>query len=392
MGTIRGVPKVFAATAALALILALAPAAVAAPCVPPTQPPGVDPRGVDPNGPNPIAGMPWFVDRDAKAWKSWRHLTRTGRRHKAELMWRLASQPKFAWFGRFSRPNMRKKVREYIHRAACTHPGSVPLMTVMRHQGRSCGGGYAGGGPREDRRTRKWYRQFARAVGGSRVVIAFEPDSLGTIDCLVPSRRDDRLKLLRYGVDVLSQLPNATVYLEAGASDWEPARRTARQLRFIGVRKVRGFMLNVTHHDWTAANIEHGYEISRRVGGKPFVVNTSYNGRGPVHVRRWIDRSRHIWRRINVWCHPLKRGLGPPPNAATGYHKVDAFLWINRPGYSAGSCNGGPLPVGTWWVERALMYAKYATDWVRPPRGTHHGLFKRHTPRQLGYCGDGPCP
>ena len=38
-------------------------------------------------------------------------------------------------------------------------------MAVMRHQGRGCGGGYAGGGPREDARTRKWYRRFARAVG-----------------------------------------------------------------------------------------------------------------------------------------------------------------------------------------------------------------------------------
>ena len=77
------------------------------------------------------------------------------------------------------------------------------------------------------------------------MVIAFEPDSLGTIDCLTRSRRFARMRLLRYGVDVLSQLPNATIYLEGGASDWEPAKRTAWQLRSIGIAKVRGFMLNV---------------------------------------------------------------------------------------------------------------------------------------------------
>ena len=33
----------------------------------------------------------------------------------------------------------------------------------------------------------KWYDQFAEAVGDARVVIAFEPDSLGTIDCLAPA-------------------------------------------------------------------------------------------------------------------------------------------------------------------------------------------------------------
>jgi len=32
-------------------------------------------------------------------------------------------------------------------------------------------------------------------------------------------------------VDVLSKLPNASVYLEGGASDWEPARRVAKMLR-----------------------------------------------------------------------------------------------------------------------------------------------------------------
>ena len=56
-------------------------------------------------------------------------------------------------------------------------------------------------------------------------------------------------------------------------------------------------------------------------------------------------------------------------------------MYINRPGYSAGSCNGGPLPVGTWWPERALMYAKYATDWLSPPPGTRYGLYGHHSLR-----------
>jgi cellulase/cellobiase CelA1 len=47
---------------------------------------------------------------------------------------------------------------------------------------------------------------------------------------------------------------------------------------------------------------------------------------------------------------------------------VDAYMYINRPGYSAGACNGGPLPVGTWWPERALMYARNQTSWLGPPR------------------------
>jgi hypothetical protein len=59
-------------------------------------------------------------------------------------------------------------------------------------------------------------------------------------------------------------------------------------------------------------------------------------------------------------------------------------MYVNRPGYSAGSCNGGPLPVGTWWAERGLMYATYATDWEAPPKGTHYGHFKHYSLKALG--------
>jgi endoglucanase len=344
----------------------------------------LDPRAVDTTAPNPLVGTKWFVDRMEPAYHQWARWKRAGKDGDAATIWKLAREPRFRWFGRFTSPHMQKKVRGFLDRVQCDQPGAVPLIVVMRHQGRACRPDYLAGGRAEDRRTMKWYDQFARAVGDARVVIAFEPDSLGTIDCLARSRRDDRLRMLRHGVDVLSQLPNATIYLEAGASDWEPASRTAKQLRAIGVSKVRGFMLNVTHHDWTRANVQHGLEISRLVGGKHFIVNTSYNGRGPIHYRRWINRSRHIWRTINVWCHPGLRGLGPPPTTATSNPLVDAYMYINRPGYSAGACNGGPLPIGTWWPDRGLMYAKYATDWEGPPPGTRYGLFGHHSLRALG--------
>lgn len=347
-------------------------------------PVGIDPRGVDPVLPNPLLGLTWFVDRMEPAYGSWAHWKRTGKTGDASTIWRLASQPRFRWFGRFTRPRMQKKIRGFLDRVQCDQPGSVPQMVVMRHQGIGCGNDYDGGGPKEDARTRRWYDDFVEAVGAARVVIGFEPDSLGTIDCLGPRYRGARLRLLRYGVDKLSQLPNATIYLEAGASDWEPAKRTAAQLRFIGIDKVRGFMLNVTHHDWTRNNIQHGLDISRRVGGKPFIVNTSYNGRGPVHWKRWINRSKHLWKRMNVWCHPGLRGLGPAPTTVTAHPKVDAYVYINRPGYSAGSCNGGPLPVGTWWPSRGLMYARNATDWLAPPSGTRNGWYKHLSPRALG--------
>ena len=366
---------------------ALAPAASAqarsGACNPPNQAGVTDPRGVDPASPNPIAGLPLYVDRREPAYQLFKRFRKRGQRGRAAAIARLAGQPRFRWFGRWTRPGLQAKTRRYLRGALCRRQ-RVPEIVVMRHQGKECRPGYLAGGRREDRRARRWYRGFAKAVGRARVIIGFEPDGLGTLECLAPHRRRARLKLLRYGVDVLSKLPNATIYLEGGASDWESARTTARKLRFIGIRKVRGFMLNATHLDWTANNIRFGRQVSRMTGGKPFVVSTAYNGRGPVHVRRRIGGRT---RRLNVWCHPLKRGLGPAPTTVTGRNGVDAFLWIGRPGYSAGACNGGPLPVGRFWPRRALMFARYATGWLSPPRGTRNGHRRRFSPRSLGFCG-----
>jgi endoglucanase len=338
----------------------------------------VDPRGADPASPNPLTGLSLFVDHDSPAWEAWRRYERRGQGGKAALAWKIAREPRSLWFGKFTRPNFHFKVRRRIEAARTA--GQVPVLTLLRAEATKCSPDYQGGGPAGDRATRNWYDAMARAIGEDRVIIAFEPDSLGTVDCQARSRRDDRYRLLRYGVDALSKLPNATVYLEAGASDWESAALTAKKLRRIGVAKVRGFMLNATHYDWTAANIEHGVEISRRLGGKHFIINTAENGRGPVHYRRWIDRSRHIWRTINIWCNPGLRGLGPPPTTETANSRVDAYLWINRPGF-AQSCQGRPID---WYAPRAFTYARFATTWIRPPRGTRFGHFKRYPPSVFG--------
>ena len=314
---------------------------------------------------NPLAEVKLFVDHDTPAWYQWRAYRSSGQKAKAALIWKIAREPRALWLGRFTRPNFDVKVRQRIDAARAQ--GSVPVFTVMRAQATSCGPHYMAGGRAEDARTRAWYDHLARAIGNDRVVIAFEPDSLGTIECQAPSRRDDRIRLLRYGVSALSRLPNATIYLEGGASDWEPARRTASQLRAIGIAKVRGFMLNATHQDWTSNNIEHGLRISRLTGGKHFVINTAENGRGPIH--HWLPNGR----RLTVWCNPPHRGLGPPPTTQTANPMVDAYLWINRPGYGQ-SCAGQKI---AWNAGRALTYARNATSWQSPPRGTSNGFFTR---------------
>jgi endoglucanase len=315
---------------------------------------------------NPLEGLRFYVDRDSPSWEQWQSYRRSGQTRKANLIWKIAREPRALWFGRFTRPDFFQKVRRRIEPARAG--GAVPIFTVLRAESTSCGPGYRAGGPAEDRRIRAWYDDLARAIGDDRVVIAFEPDSLGTLGCLARSRRDDRLRVLRYGVDVLSKLPGAILYVEAGASDWVSSWRMARKLRAVGVHKAQGFMLNATHYDWTRNNIRYGLDLSRRLGGKHFIINTAENGRGPVHYKAADGRV------INVWCNPGLRGLGPAPTTDTAHPKVDAYLWINRPGFGQ-SCDGHKID---WFPPRALSYARFATDWEGPPRGTRLGHFKRY--------------
>ena len=231
----------------------------------------------------------------------------------------------------------------------------------------------------------RWYDQFAEAVGDARVVIAFEPDSLGTIDCLASRRAATT------GCACCATASTCSPGCPTRRSTSRPApptgsrpARTAKQLRAIGVSKVRGFMLNVTHHDWTRYNVQHGLEISRLVGGKHFIVNTSYNGRGPVHYRRWINRSRHIWRTINVWCHPGLRGLGP---AADDRHLEPARgrVRLHQPPRLLGRRLQRRTAADRHLVARARADVREVRDQLGgTAAGTRYGHYRRYSLRALG--------
>ena len=101
---------------------------------------GVDPRATEPLSPNPLRGLRWYVDPVEPAYRSYRTFVRKHRRPAASLLWRIAREPRFRWFGRWNSP-VRRRVRNYLRCAAAVQPGAVPLMVVMRHQGKGCGGG-----------------------------------------------------------------------------------------------------------------------------------------------------------------------------------------------------------------------------------------------------------
>ena len=131
-------------------------------------------------------------------------------------------------------------------------------------------------------------------------------------------------------------------------------------------------MLNATHYDWTRSNIRYGL---------PALTDDGWQELRDQHGRErpWpgARAASPTAAGRTVWCNPGFRGIGPPPTTDTSHPKVDAYLWINRPGY-AQSCGGQKIG---WFLPRALSYVRWGTDWEGPPPKL---ALKRYSLRDFG--------
>jgi endoglucanase len=175
--------------------------------------------------------------------------------------------------------------------------------------------------------------------------VVIEPDALALLDCLDAQSRDTRLALLQDAVGVLTALPRTSVYLDAGHSRWHRAAVMADRLARAGVADAQGFSLNVSNFLPRQELVDYGRTLAAAKGGRHFVIDTSRNGLGPAPD--------------GEWCNPSGRALGDRPTGPTTEPRLDALLWIKRPGESDGTCGGGP-PAGQWWAEYALGLAQRA--------------------------------
>lgn len=279
----------------------------------------------------PPPSTTWYVDPQTPANRELASLQAQGRHHEAALVERIASQPRFEWFGLFVGAN---RLKEYVDRAVAA--GKVPLVVIFNVEAREC---------HDLAAARRFYDEAAAAIGSRPAVVALEPDSLGSMK---PSERAC-FAAIGHGVRVLSALPGTTVYVEAGASDWGGGapQRMARKLRRVDVCRAGGVLLNATHADWTDRNVRYGRALERLLPCRlRILVNTAENGQGPnprTRRRAWCDSGHHY-------------GLGPAPASPTRFPGV-AYGWVNRPGYVQ-QCYDPPV---RWALYRALRLAAQAS-------------------------------
>lgn len=281
--------------------------------------------------PNPLADAKLFVDpvsnarRQADSWRS-------KRPQDARALDVIAHQPQAFWINEWA-GNPKSAVSRIV--AQVGKADALPVLVAYNIPNRDCGS-HSAGGAKDGAAYKRWIRDFAAGLSGKASVVVLEPDALAG-----KCASEERTNLMRDAVQVLKSA-GAAVYIDAGNPNWIPANAMSDRLKQAGVGMADGFALNVSNFYRNADNIAYGEKISRLIGNKHFIIDTSRNGNGSSN---------------GEWCNPGGRALGSAPTVDTDHKLVDAFLWIKRPGESDGACSGGPN-AGKFWGDYALELSK----------------------------------
>ena len=290
---------------------------------------------------NPFAGAHPYADPSSSARRA-----ADGRRSVdpvgAAALDKIAQSSAADWYGDWNPADaLAATVADRV--AVVTASGALPVLVAYDIPHRDCGS-YSAGGAADATAYRRWIGQLALGIGTRKAVVVLEPDALPQMDCLNSADQQERTGLLSAAVDTLAALPATSVYLDSGGATWQPASTMAPRLLAAGAGRARGFSLNVSGFTSTEPNLVYGREVSRLLGGKHFILDSSRNGLGDG----------------DTWCNPAGRALGVRMTTATAEPLADAFTWIKAPGESDGSCGGGPA-AGQFWVDYAIGLALRAS-------------------------------
>ena len=286
-----------------------------------------------------------------------------GLAHQVAELSKIASEPEAQRLSSYSWGGGPGGIFKQAEKIFCSNmtadPGSIPIFnTYFMHPDLG-----ACPTPAQMRRDNPVFHrrvnEMAAATDRRPAVFLLELDAIGSSSCVtrmgsMPGWEAD----LRYEINKMGSLPHTVIYVEAGYSDSNGVRYTARILNAIGVNKIRGFFTNDTHEQWTINEVRWANRISRLTHGAHYIVDTADNGRGPLLNRHPVTQG------VEDLCNPPQRGLGPADTTATGYAAADAFMWTHPPGNSSG-CGGGP-PGGVFWVSRAVQEAQNANGRLGP--------------------------
>ena len=289
---------------------------------------------------NPLANATLYVNpySDPAQW-----VKNNSSSSDAPAMAKIANQAESEWFGDWN-SNVYQDAKSTTNTVTAT--GATPVYVIYDIPHRDCGS-YSAGGASSAAAYTSWINSLVSGIGGKKAVALLEPDALAGMDCLSATDQAERTALIKRTVTTLES-HNIAVYIDAGNPHWISVDDMANRLKAAGIDQAHGFALNISNFFTTGDNTAYGTDLSAKLGGKHFVIDTSRNGSGPSSDYQW--------------CNPTGRSLGQKPTTNTGNPLIDAFLWVKGPGGSDGACGNGAPSAGQFWSSYAIDLAK-RTNW-----------------------------
>jgi endoglucanase len=270
--------------------------------------------------------------------------------NQQRLLDKIIQRPKATWFGHWQPDaEIKQRIEKYIQLTTGGDPEVLVQVSVFRMvpwEEEACKRLPT---PAEQASYKRWIDNFAAGVGETHMAVIMQPD--GPFALCAPRGSKLPSHLIRYGVKKLSALPNTSVYIDAGAADWQRERpgQALKMLLPAGVKWARGFALNSTHYDSTGRQVRFSAAISKalaRAGypGKYGVINTAANGRpfkGYENKGRIFAKARACQDKSDRKCVTLgipptidvaspQWGMSADTNALAERY-VDGYLWFGRP-------------------------------------------------------------
>lgn len=267
---------------------------------------------------HPFRGATLYHDTDTQA-ADWQ------RSHQAVWLDPITSTPVARWL---TGPDSLSDVPVLVRNAK--RAGALLVLVAYNIPNRDCAG--AGHGATDADAYQEWIDELAGKLSPTRAVVVLEPDAVPA-ECF----DDGRAQMLASAVDTLTA-SGQYVYLDAGHPRWHAPDEMAGRLSAAGVARAEGFSVNVANRQSTADSARWAAELSKLVGGREAIIDTSRNG-----LPAPPD---------DQWCNTPRQGLGQPPTTNPNLDGVAALLWVKYPGESDGTCRGGP-EAGEFWPSQA---------------------------------------
>ena len=297
---------------------------------------------------NPLANRAWGVYKGSgdQAWTPYQR----ARGAKKQLLAKIALAPKAKWYGQWiPAKQIQGKVRDHIAIAQAGDPEALVQMTVFRLKPWEEEACKRLPTAKEQLDYTKWIDKFAAGIGEAHVALILQPD--GPFALCAPGGSPLPSQLVGYAAHAFGALPNTSVYIDAGASDWlrnDPAK-ALQILLPAGIDTARGFALNTTHYASTSAEIAYGTAVVQALAAagypdKHFVINTAANGapfngydyKGPNFDNAATCKTKGQQSCVTLGIPPTADVANPAwglsaPDAANAAAYVDGYLWIGRP-------------------------------------------------------------